>query len=403
MEVAYLINQYPKTSHSFIRREILALEKAGVRVHRTAMRGWDAELVDPEDIAEQKQTYYLLKGGAVPLVSATAKQLFRNPKKFWAAARQSLRMMRKSDRSPAVHAITLAEACLQAEHLAEVGAQHIHAHFGTNSAEVAMLTSMLSGIPYSFTVHGPDEFDAPRFMKLGDKVHHAKFVAAISDFCASQIYRWAEFADWGKIRIVRCGLDPAYVLEPSPAPIYPRRLVTVGRLGGQKGHWLLVQAAALLKQRGVDFELVLVGDGELRPDIEGLIAREGLGDTVTITGWASGDEVRHQILAARAMILTSFAEGLPVVIMEAYALGRPVLATEIAAIPELVREGETGWLFSAGSVEAAAAAMLRCLEAPDVACADMGRRGQALVRERHNLDQEAAYLASLFREQSISR
>ncbi|MCM2503051.1 glycosyltransferase family 4 protein [Aureimonas altamirensis] len=397
MQVAYIINQYPKTSHSFIRREILALEAAGQTVVRTAMRGWDADLVDPDDRAEQQRTYYLLKDGARPLAAATLRLATKRPGKFRRAVRLAATMMRRSDRSPALHAITLAEACLLVEYLEKAGVTHIHAHFGTNSAEVAMLASCLSDIPYSFTVHGPDEFDAPRFMKLGEKVARARFVAAISHFCASQIFRWAAFEDWSKVRIVRCGLDPAYFLDNPPPPSHPRRMVCVGRLGGQKGHWILVQAAGLLHRQGVDFELVLVGDGELRSEIDGLIRSEGLEGVVRITGWASGEEVRAQLLASRAMILTSFAEGLPVVIMESYALGRPVLATGIAAIPELVKEGETGWLFGAGSVEEAADAMRRCLDTPDVACEDMGRRGQALVRQRHDLSREAGYLAELFR------
>ncbi len=395
MDVAYLINQYPKTSHSFIRREIMALESAGMSVRRTAMRGWDAELVDPDDLAEQARTDYLLKDGAVPLLRATLRQMVRRPGAFWRTARLCLSMMRRSDRSAPVHAITLAEACLLVEWLEASGTRHIHAHFGTNSAEVAMYASGLSGIGYSFTVHGPDEFDAPAFMKLGEKTARARFVAAISDFCASQIFRWAAFEDWSKVRIVRCGLTPGYALEDVPPPAHPNRLVCVGRLGAQKGHSILVQAAGVLHREGVPLELVLVGDGELRPQIEALIRAEGLEGVVQITGWASGAEVRQHILSGRAMVMTSFAEGLPVVIMEAYALGRPVLATEIAAIPELVREGETGWLFAAGSVEAAADAMRRCLSAPDVACADMGRRGQALVLRRHDLSQEAAYLKSL--------
>ena len=151
MQVAYLINQYPKTSHSFIRREILALEAAGQTVVRTAMRGWDADLVDPDDRAEQQRTFYLLKDGARPLAAAMMRLAVKRPAKFGQAVKLTVAMMRRSDRSAALHAITLAEACLLVEYLEKAGATHIHAHFGTNSAEVAMLASCLSDIPYSFT------------------------------------------------------------------------------------------------------------------------------------------------------------------------------------------------------------------------------------------------------------
>jgi colanic acid/amylovoran biosynthesis glycosyltransferase len=394
--IAYLVNQYPKVSHSFIRREILALERSGQKVRRFAMRGWDAQLVDQADIAERDVTTYLLRGGGWPLVRATLVWLISRPGGCFSAFRQTMRMVRRSDRSLLVHAITLFEACLMAVEAANAGVRHIHAHFGTNSAEVAMLVSLLTGIPYSFTVHGPDEFDKPEFIKLRDKVHHAKFVVAISDYCASQIFRWADLADWRKVKIVRCGLDQDYMLDRPQEPSRPDRLVCVGRISTQKGHMLLVAAACKVVKGGRSLELVLVGDGELRPEVEAFVRSNGLERVVRITGWASGEEVRREILESRGLILTSFAEGLPVVIMEAMALGRVVLATHIAGIPELVRPGETGWLFRPGSVEAAAEAIQECISTPANLCHDMGERGRIIVGERHDLNREVAYLARLF-------
>lgn len=399
--IAYIVNQYPKVSHSFVRREIRSLEKSGMMVHRFAMRGWDAELVDPEDIAEREITTYLLRGGASPMIMALISLAFGSPARFLRAVGQSIRMVPRSDRSVLLHIITLFEACLLAQKIQGAGVTHVHAHFGTNSTEVAMLASLLSGIPYSFTVHGPDEFDKPEFIKMRDKVHHAKFVSAISAFCTSQLFRWIDFADWRKIKVVRCGIANSYHSASAAAPDFPNRLVCVGRLSAQKGHKLLIQAAARVVERGHNFELVLVGDGEMRPEIEALIREHNLTGMVRITGWASEDTVRQEILAARGLILTSFAEGLPVVIMEAMALGRIVLATQIAAIPELVRNGETGWLFPAGSVEAAADAIDQCLCMSASECEEMGRRARTLVGQRHDVDREAAYLGRLFTSDPI--
>lgn len=398
--IAYIVNQYPKVSHSFVRREIHALERAGETVHRFAMRGWDADLVDPLDIAERDRTIYLLRGGALPLVAAFAGTLLRRPGGFLKALGQTARMVRRSDRSIARHIITLFEACLLAQKAARAGITHIHAHFGTNSAEVAMLTSLLTGIAYSFTVHGPDEFDRPEFIRLRDKVHHAKFVAAISAYCTSQLYRWADFEDWHKIKTVRCGIAGSYDAVAQTGEAVANRLVCVGRLSAQKGHLLLIEAAATLKRQGHTFELVLVGDGELRDEIEARIRNAGLQDRVRITGWASEDRVRQEILGARGLILTSFAEGLPVVIMEAMALRRVVLATTIAAIPELVQQGETGWLFPAGSAAAASEAIRQCLSVSPETCRDMGEKARARVTRRHDVDREAAYLGRLIRSKA---
>ena len=172
-------------------------------------------------------------------------------------------------------------------------------------------------------------------------------------------------------------------MPPAPAA---RRLVCVGRLCEQKGQLLLVEAARRLAAQGIEFELVLAGDGELRSEIEALIGRYKLQDRVRITGWISGDEVREQILAARALVLPSFAEGLPIVIMEAMALKRPVISTFVAGIPELVHPGEHGWLVPAGDVEALADVMRACLETPVETLVRMGEAAHKRVLERHSVD-----------------
>lgn len=400
MKVAYVVNQYPKVSHSFIRREILALEKAGVRVARYAMRGWNGDAVDEADLAERDATGYLLKAGLLPLAIASIRQCVSRPKRFFRAVRQSLELIGRTDRSLALHAITLAEACLLAEWITRDGVAHLHAHFGTNSTEVAMLASTLSGVPYSFTVHGPDEFDKPEFIKLRMKVRHAKFVVAISDFCASQIYRWSAYEDWEKVAIVRCGVDASFGNGHDAAPAAERRLICVGRLSAQKGHMLLIDALSEVAKDIDGLELVLIGDGELRDEIEALVRARGLGHAVRITGWKDTQGVREELLAGRALVLASFAEGLPVVIMEAMSLGRAVIASGIAAIPELVQPARTGWLVSPGSVASLAEAIRQCMAMTDADHAEMGARARQLVGERHDQDHEASLLARLFAGQA---
>lgn len=393
--IAYFINQYPKVSHSFIRREILALERQGFDVQRIALRGWGDALADPEDQAEKERTQYVLQGGGAALVWATLAAMLRSPLRFLVALFLALRMARHADRSLPYHLVYLAEACRMLPWLQSRGARHVHAHFGTNSAEVVMLANALGGPGYSFTVHGPEEFDKPQFIHLDEKIRRARFVVAISSFGRSQLYRWVEHTQWSKVKVVHCGLEAAFhggvAIDPPDVP----RLVCVGRLCEQKGQLLLVQALALLQQRGLACELVLAGDGEMRAEVESLIAQNKLGQRVRITGWISGAQVREELLAARAMVLPSFAEGLPVVIMEAMALRRPVLTTAVAGIPELVRQGEVGWLFSAGSVDELANAMEQCLTTSASQLAAMGAAAHKRVLLRHSIDTEAAKLAGL--------
>ncbi len=394
--VAYLINQYPKVSHTFIRREILALERSGITVQRLALRGWDAEVADEEDAREKARTRYVLQQGLLPLLLAFVARLIAVPSRFFAALALALRMSRRSDRSLSFHLIYLAEACRMLPWLRASGATHLHAHFGTNSAEVAMLAHELGGPPYSFTVHGPEEFDRPEFLGIGEKIRRSAFVVAISSFGRSQLYRCVEHAHWPKVEVVHCGLEPAFhAVATTDPPVVPR-LVCVGRLCEQKGQMLLLEAAGRVIARGVSLELVFAGDGEMRPDLEALVTARGLGQHVRITGWVSGAQVRTEILAARALVLPSFAEGLPVVLMEAMSLRRPVISTSIAGIPELVRDGENGWLVPAGDVDALAAAIEDCLAAPADELAPMGAAAQQRVLARHSIDIEAAKLAALF-------
>ena len=397
LRVAYLVNHYPKVSHSFIRREILALERQGVAVLRIAVRGWGDAVPDPADAAERSRTRYLLQHGLVPLLRATAWIALTQPARFFGAARLALAMWRRSDRTIFHHLAYLAEASALVGWLAAERVAHLHAHFGTNPAEVAMLVRVLGGPPYSFTVHGPEEFDKPEALGLGEKGRRAAFVVAISSFGRSQLYRWLPQAHWPKVHVVHCGLEAAFHAGAAVAAAAPpRRLVCVGRLCEQKGQLLLVQALHRVVGRGAALELVLAGDGEMRAEIEALVERLGLQAHVRITGWIGSAQVRDEILAARALVLPSFAEGLPVVIMEAMALRRPVITTFVAGIPELVLDGETGWLVPAGDLGRLSDAIEACLAAPPDLLARMGEAAHRRVLARHDVDLEAAKLVALF-------
>ncbi len=399
--IAYLVNHYPKASHSFIRREILELERQGLRVQRLALRGWDGALADPQDDSERALTRYVLRDGKLALLAATLACALRRPGKFLKALGQAWSMARQGDRPLPYHLAYLAEACQVLQWLQQSGAAHVHAHFGTNGAEVALLVQALGGPSYSVTVHGPEEFDKPGALHLGAKLAGARFVVAISSFCRSQLYRHLPYPQWHKVRQIHCALEPAFYALPPGSPPQGSRLVCVGRLCEQKGQLLLLDAVHILAQRGIRLDLVLAGDGDMRGELEALVERHGLQDQVTITGWISSAAVCAHILAARALVLPSFAEGLPVVLMEAMALGRPVLTTCIAGIPELVLHQETGWLFAPGDVDALVQALQACLASSPDALAAMGRRARERALARHGIEQQVAQLAACFREAAM--
>jgi colanic acid/amylovoran biosynthesis glycosyltransferase len=393
--VVYLVNQYPAVTHTFIRREILALEQLGLEVVRTSIRA-APRLVDPQDIAEKERTLELIRRPAA-LVFALVWSAITTPGGFLRALRLLLSASRRSDRSLARHLAYFVEACGLARVIRRKRAAHVHAHFGTNPAEVAMLAAAIAGASFSFTVHGYDEYDRPEFLALRLKIARADFVACVSHYGRSQLLRWCDEKDRDKIHLIRCGLDLAALPLPSAEDgPRPARFVCVARLCREKAQETLLSAARLLKERGRRFELIIVGDGETRPALECFVAEHGLSDMVRFTGWLDGDGVRREMRAARALVVPSFAENLPVVMMEAMALHRPVIATMIAGIPELVVPGETGWLVPASAEEALAEAMAQCLDCPEEELDRLGRQGRARVERFHDVAREAGKLAALF-------
>lgn len=398
MNLAYLINQYPQPSHTFIRREIAAMEQLGIPVSRFTIRRYTGLLPDPSDEEERGKTFVVLDQGAVTLLFSVLWTFVTLPVAACHTLLTSLFSGWEPSRGIFIRLVYFAEACFLARRFRDDGIDHVHVHFGTNSTAVALLVRLLGGPPYSFTCHGPEEFDRAETLGLGEKVRHASFAVAISDFGRSQLYRWADPADWQKIEIVRCGVDASFLATPQ-SPVPPaRRLLCIGRLSEQKGQLTLVEASALVVQRFPDFELILIGDGAMRSQIEAAITRLDLTRTVRLLGWKSGAEIRELLLSSRGMVLASFAEGLPVVIMESLAMGRPVISTAVMGIPELVIPRETGWLVPPANPAALAEAMAECLAAAPSWLTEMGSTGRVLVAERHDAIREASRLLKSIRQ-----
>jgi len=400
MRIAYLTNRYPAASHSFISREIVALEELGLEVSRISIRCAEDDVVDKQDQEELKRTKVILTQPKLLLAAKAILEACGNPPGFFRALGMALRLGRGSIRGFVWHGFYLIEALVMTRWIRRAGVEHIHAHFGTNSTTVAMLANAFSKTPYSFTVHGPDEFDRPVEIHLAEKIQRSKFVVAVSSYGRSQLMRWVDMDHWDKINVVHCGIDHSFAEEPEIEASTAARLVCISRLAPQKGLPLLVEACAILKLRSIDFEMVLAGDGPLRAQIEAQIKHLGLGNEVRITGWITSDEVKQEVSAARALVLASFAEGLPVVIMEAMAMARPVVATYIAGIPELVLPNVTGLLVPAGNVAALADAMQTVLKMPMSDLEKFGAKSRIRVLERHDISTEVLKLHDLFKSGS---
>jgi glycosyltransferase involved in cell wall biosynthesis len=397
MKVAYLTNQYPKTSHTFVRREIAGLEEAGLEVERISVRAVDEPLVDADDMAELARTRVLLARGALGLLPAVLATCVTRPLRTLRALGTAVALGRNSPRGVVRHLAYLAEACVLLRWTARARVEHVHAHFSTNPADVALLCHELGGPPFSFTAHGTADLGSAAVESLPAKIGRAAFAIAVCEDGQRKLLQRTPQGHEHKIHVVRCGVDRHFLTADARGVAGARRLVCVARLSPEKGLGVLLRAAALLAAEGLDFRLSLVGDGPERGPLEALVRDLGLAGCVRFEGWRSGAEVHARILDSRALVLASLSEGLPVVIMEALALHRPVIATRVGGIAELVVPGECGWLVAPGALLELAAAMREALTRPAAELEAMGQRGALRVRAAHDSSAQALRMAQLFR------
>lgn len=398
LRIAYLTGEYPTVSHTFILREVEALRARGLEVLTCSVRRTDpGQHRGPAEKDAARTTFYVLPATTRPWTLIRAKlSALKTPRRFVAAFALAIRTSPPGPRALLWQMFYFAEAMVLARHLEERGVTHLHNHFGNSSCSVAMLTSAVSGIPFSYTMHGPSELFEPERWRIDEKIARARFVACISNFCRSQGMIFADPAHWGKMRIVHCGIDPArYGTRPRGEP--GKRLVFVGRLAAVKGVPVLLEAFAKVLAAHPDARLTLVGDGPERPRIEARAGELGLGAAVRFAGYLSQDEVTDELARADLFVLPSFAEGVPVVLMEAMASRLAVVATRIAGIPELVEDGAAGRLVPPGDADALAAAISDLLADPE-GRARMAEAGRAKVEAEFDLAGEAAKLEALFRE-----
>ena len=402
VKIAYLTGEYPAVSHTFILREIEALRALGADVITCSIRRTPpSQQPGPAEKAAAASTFYVLAAARNPLTLLGAQlAALAAPGRYFSALALAWRTSAPGLKALLWQMFYFAEAAVLARHLAAQGVTHLHNHFGNSSANVALLTSALSGIPFSYTLHGPAEFYEPRRWRLDEKTRHARFVSCISHFCRSQAMYFSDPADWHKLRIIHCGVIPAlYERRATDAHATPAKagthFVFVGRVVAVKGLRVLLEAVAQARKAVPDMHLTLVGDGDDRTMLEAEAKAAGLQDTVTFTGYKAQSEVAAILETADVFVLPSFAEGLPVALMEALASETPVIATRVAGVAELVEEGLHGYLVSPGDSDGLAAKMIEMAQDPD-ARARMGAAGRAKVAREFDVAHEAALLRELF-------
>jgi glycosyltransferase involved in cell wall biosynthesis len=395
MRIAYFTNTYPRATDTFIRREVLGLRKKGIDVRTFSVRRSGADHdVSPEVLEEKRNTHYLLPTGPVALIAANLSVLVRKPARYFGSLALAMMTRQPGLRGLLFQLLYFQEAVVLSRQLRHQGITHVHNHLGDNSGTVTLLASSLSGIGYSITIHGPHIFFDPTHWALREKVRNSRFIACISHYCQSQMMLFSDQKDWNRLKIIRCGVDVehyrcAQVREKA------RQLLYAGRLAAEKGLPVLFESLRMLADKGYEFELTLIGDGEDRQDLEALGRELGIDGRLVFSGYVGQDGVREYLLRSDVFILPSFAEGVPVSLMEAMACGIPVLATYVGGVAELVEAEKSGLIVPPADSLALRDALARYFDDFELR-QKVSRLGRETVVERYNLNVEIDKLADLF-------
>jgi colanic acid/amylovoran biosynthesis glycosyltransferase len=404
-DVAYIVGRYPAVSHAFVTREVRALRDAGARVETISIhRAVDEDALSEVDREERENTHALLPPRPWEVLRAHLRAL-ASPWAYLATFAHALRSGPAGMKARLWQLFYFAEAIMVWRHCARKGVRHLHAHHLNQASDAAMLAVRYAnaagaqpGWTWSFTMHGPNEFyDVSRF-RLAAKAASAAAVVCISDFARSQVMAFAPEEVWPRFSIVHCGVDPTEFDPDREAPTSSDeefRILYVGRLVPFKGQGILLEAAAEMRSKGTDVRLTLVGEGPSRAELERRAHELDLADAVIFAGAVGQDEIRAHYAAAAVFCLPSFAEGVPVVLMEAMAMRVPVVTTRVMGIAELVDDGEDGLLVPPGRVDELTVALQRLAHDPDLR-QDLGRRGREKVVSQFDVRESGRQLARVF-------
>jgi colanic acid/amylovoran biosynthesis glycosyltransferase len=397
--LAYLLSRYPAVSHSFLLNEIVQLRELGFDIEVASINQPDRPVhaLPAVEAEESRSTFYIKSMPRSRVAAIILRTLLTRPRVFFRGLTAAFHLGGWDLRAKLFALFYFAEAILLGDWMVRRGYAHLHVHFSTAVATVGLLTSVAWEVPFSLSVHGPDEFHSVAEYYLEQKIERAKFILCISDYCRSQLMRVASPMHWSKFEVVRLGVDPAVFA--------PRRLekkngdgfdiVCVGRLVPAKGQMILMRAFADLIALGYNVRLKIVGDGVDRKQLESFVDSCGLTSAVEFRGALSHSETRRALEEADLFVLASFAEGLPVALMEAMAMEIPCLSTYVAAIPELIRDGLDGLLVPASSQEALTGAMKSMIDNPTLR-RNLAAAGRRRVLAFYNLAENARALAAVF-------
>lgn len=396
--VAYLISQYPKLSMVFILREVVQLRRMGFRIDVASINRPDRSpdgLTELEQ-AEAARTYYVKRHGVRGAAAALLISLTRNFRGFWRGFGLAWRLGGLDLKRLLLNFGYFTEALMVGVWMRRVGQRHLHAHLGGPSATVGMYVKRVFQYGFSITVHGPDEFFDARGQYLLQKVEAADFICCISSYGRSQLMRVSPYAHWAKLLVVRLGVDPDQ-FSPRPQRTAPEcfEILCVGRLTPAKGQHLLIDAVARLRQQGHSVRVRLVGAGDDEPGLREHAARIPQPESIVFEGGVNPDQIRKLYESADIFCLPSFAEGIPVALMEAMAMEIPCVSTTVAGIPELIRDGVDGLLVAPSDLDGLVEALSKLIDNAALR-AEVAKSGRVCVLKHYDLNHNVEKLAAVF-------
>jgi len=399
VRIAYLVSEYPGLSHTFVLREVRQLRAMSFDIRVASINSpRPADDMADEERAEVAATFYVKRAGALGAATAHLEVFARRPAAYFKGLLFALTLGGSDLRRIAFAVFYFVEAVMLGRWMESQGLRHLHVHFATAASTVGLIASRVFPIGFSFTVHGPDEFYDAAGYRLEEKTAGASFVICIGYFARSQMMKLSPVGEWRKFEVATLGVDPEVFAPMTISDPAAQRfeILSVGRLVPAKGQHVLIAAVDRLVKAGRNLHLRLVGIGPDRDSLEREVARRGLCDRVSFAGAVNQDHIRDFYGDADAFVLASFAEGVPVVLMEAMAMEVACIATAIAGIPELIRNGIDGMLV-APSDERALADAIDCLITDTAMRRRLGAAGRQRVIERYNLNRNVARLARIFR------
>ncbi len=395
--IAYLQSQYPLLSMIFVIREVLALKRLGFRIDVASINSCDRapQGLTADERAEAEDTYYVKAHGMAGALAAHLHTGITRPFDYLRGWALVARLGGTDVAGWLLRAAYFTEALMVGRWMGQRQLTHVHAHLGSQPATVGLFVQRVFGVGFSITVHGPDEFYDAIGQHLSEKVAAADFIVCISDFARSQLMRLSPYAHWRKLFVSRLGVDPA-VFAPRPQPVFDTgtfEVLCVGRLTPSKGQHILVDAIARMVAQGRNVRLRVIGAGVDQASLQHHAAP--LGGHVVFEGAVNQDRIRSFYAGADCFCLPSFAEGIPVVLMEAMAMQIPCVTTCITGIPELIRDNVDGLLVAPSDVDGLAAALSRLMDDPAL-CIRLGLAGRERVSLHYDLTRNVQTLATLF-------